>query len=378
MATVTKTDIDVKYVLGTSAQRGTLTAAQKKGMVFFDTTEKSIFMYDDSLTTPDLTRVVGEVKNVSWNNSTSTLTITPFSGEAVTVNLSTGNLSQAINELQTQISTIETKLATIENGAQANKIESVKVNGTALSISSKAVDVKVGGNLASGAGSSLAVNFSAAYNSADKKIYFYNSATAGASSEGAIASIDATEFIKDGMVNNVSFNASTKKLTITFNTDSGKSDIVVDMTSLVDTYTAATNGGLSLANNAFSLKIANDSQGYLYTDATGLHINVSNVNNHAVTSLNGIVGDMVIQGNGGDIDPIIVTTKHADIPNSGSEDDDNCVSLDIDTVAALKKFATEGATSEDVDLLGLSVTTELVDETTRVIVDATPKWYKLS
>lgn len=54
-----------------------------------------------------------------------------------------------------------------------------------------------------------------------------------------IASIDATAFIKDGMVDNVSFNESTKILTITFNTVSGKEAINVDLSALVDTYNGA-------------------------------------------------------------------------------------------------------------------------------------------
>lgn len=167
------------------------------------------------------------------------------------------------------------KLSNIESGAQVNKIEKIKVNGTELPIDSpKTVDIGIGGNLLSGNGKNTEVNLSVAYNSADKKIYFYNSDIAGIDATGAIASIDATEFIKDGMVSDVSFNTATQDLTLTFNTDSGKSDIVVNMASLVDTYTAAVNGGLSLdlLNNAFSIKIAPDSKQVLLVDAYGLHI----------------------------------------------------------------------------------------------------------
>lgn len=60
-----------------------------------------------------------------------------------------------------------------------------------------------------------------------------------------IAEIDASDFIKDGMVNNVVFNEETKHVTITFNTDAGHEAIDVDLSTLVDTYKAGT--GLSLA-----------------------------------------------------------------------------------------------------------------------------------
>ena len=66
--------------------------------------------------------------------------------------------------------------------------------------------------------------------------------------EGVVISeIDASEFIKDGMIQSVLFNPETKHVTITFNTDAGHEAIDVDLSTLVDTYKAGT--GLSLANN---------------------------------------------------------------------------------------------------------------------------------
>lgn len=51
-----------------------------------------------------------------------------------------------------------------------------------------------------------------------------------------VSEINASAFIKDGMLNTASFNESTKKLTLSFNTDAGIENIEVDLTSLVDTY----------------------------------------------------------------------------------------------------------------------------------------------
>lgn len=62
-----------------------------------------------------------------------------------------------------------------------------------------------------------------------------------------VSTIDASDFIKDGMVKSVVFNENTKHLTITFNTDAGQDAIDVDLTKLVDTYK---NGkGLALAED---------------------------------------------------------------------------------------------------------------------------------
>ncbi len=62
------------------------------------------------------------------------------------------------------------------------------------------------------------------YSKTDKKIYFKNG------NSSTIKTIDATDFIKDGMVENVVI--SDGKLVITFNTDSGKSDIEIPLTSI--------------------------------------------------------------------------------------------------------------------------------------------------
>lgn len=62
-----------------------------------------------------------------------------------------------------------------------------------------------------------------------------------------ISEIDASAFIKDGMIQSVLFDAQTKHVTITFNTDAGREAIDVDLSTLVDTYKAGT--GLSLAND---------------------------------------------------------------------------------------------------------------------------------
>ena len=62
-----------------------------------------------------------------------------------------------------------------------------------------------------------------------------------------ISEIDASAFIKDGMIQSVAFDTETKHVTITFNTDAGSKPIDVDLSTLVDTYKAGT--GLSLATD---------------------------------------------------------------------------------------------------------------------------------
>ena len=63
----------------------------------------------------------------------------------------------------------------------------------------------------------------AAYDSQEKKINFYHG-------DAVVASVDATAFIKDGMVSNVSITDG--NLVITFNVDAGKQDIVIPLSSI--------------------------------------------------------------------------------------------------------------------------------------------------
>lgn len=89
--------------------------------------------------------------------------------------------------------------------------------------------------------------------------------------DAKIAEIDATDFIKDGMVNKVEFDPTSKILTITFNTDSGKEAITVNLSSLVDTYTAG--NGIAIAGNVVSVKRDPSSEGnFLSVGTAGVKI----------------------------------------------------------------------------------------------------------
>ena len=83
-----------------------------------------------------------------------------------------------------------------------------------------------------------------------------------------IAEIDATAFIKDGMVESATY--ANGKITLTFNTDAGKEAIDIDVSSLVDTYEAG--AGLTLADHTFSVKKDNTSEGFLSVSADGVKI----------------------------------------------------------------------------------------------------------
>ena len=111
---------------------------------------------------------------------------------------------------------------------------------------------------------------SAQYNATDKTIEFYNSAGTKLNTD-----IDASAFIKDGMVDTVS--VTNGKLVITFNTDSGKSDIEIPISDIFD------------ASNYYT-KTEIDNAGYLTSsDLSGYVQKVSSTDN-AITRFDGTSG----------------------------------------------------------------------------------------
>ena len=114
-----------------------------------------------------------------------------------------------------------------------------------------------------------------------------------------ISRVNANAFVKDGLLESATYNANTHILTLTFNTDAGKSAIDVDLGTLVDTYTAG--DGLYFSDEGhhnFAIKIATGSESFLSVDANGLKISgigtaISTAVGNAKTELEGKISDEV-------------------------------------------------------------------------------------
>lgn len=112
-----------------------------------------------------------------------------------------------------------------------------------------------------------------------------------------ISKVNANAFVKDGLLESATYNANTHILTLTFNTDAGKSAIDVDLGTLVDTYTAG--DGLYFSDEGhhnFAIKIATDSESFLSVDANGLKVSgiataISTAVGSAKTELEGKISD---------------------------------------------------------------------------------------
>ena len=102
-----------------------------------------------------------------------------------------------------------------------------------------------------------------------------------------ITTIPASDFIKDGMLENATYDEETHKITLTFNTDAGKQPIELNLSDLVDTYEAG--NGLGLTGKVFSIKKSAeaDSEGFLKVGTDGVKVSgIQDAINKAANKIN--------------------------------------------------------------------------------------------
>lgn len=89
-----------------------------------------------------------------------------------------------------------------------------------------------------------------------------------------VAEMDATAFVKDGMISSVDYSKTDKQLTITWNTDAGKDATILDVSDLVDTYTADEKS-IVLSDHTFSVKLDENTNNKLTVSDNGLLVDIS-------------------------------------------------------------------------------------------------------
>lgn len=85
-----------------------------------------------------------------------------------------------------------------------------------------------------------------------------------------VSEIDATPFIRDGMLNDVEYDAETNTLTFTWNTEAGEKSDTVVLSDIIEPYTAG--NGLALTGNEFAIKVDTESEAFLTTGENGLKL----------------------------------------------------------------------------------------------------------
>lgn len=166
-----------------------------------------------------------------------------------------------------------------DNGLKANiDLSAFGVKG--VTAGEKVISVSTDGLLSS--------TLSLKYDSATKKINLYGKAE---DETNLISAIDATDFIKDGMLEKAELvtNPEGQKegtyIVLTWNTAAGKEAMPIDVSSLIDTYTAKADGGLVLEDHAFSVDTAKIATVELVNGVVD-----------RVTTLEGKVGSAAVEG----------------------------------------------------------------------------------
>lgn len=86
-----------------------------------------------------------------------------------------------------------------------------------------------------------------------------------------VATLDMSKFVVDGMIESVTYDKEKHTLTITWNTAAGKQPITIDLSNLIDIYTAG--NGIDVSDNGvISIKLAKGNQDYLVLDENGLKL----------------------------------------------------------------------------------------------------------
>lgn len=152
---------------------------------------------------------------------------------------------------------------------QGNVTLSLGANGLKAEDTTALRDV-TGQNFIKKSGTNVEGHLNLTYNTETKKINLEGF------DSSIIASIDATAFIKDGMINTVELVTDPKShdpgtyLVITFNTDAGKDAIYLDVSSLIDVYKG--HNGIKVTGKDIHLIIDPTSEPYLSLSDNGIKL----------------------------------------------------------------------------------------------------------
>lgn len=162
-----------------------------------------------------------------------------------------------INDLKDRATAIEDDYLT---SADKNELQDA-IDAIEIPVLGVAADDKI---LALGTDKLIAATVSLDYDSDAKAIKLYGK------DKVELGSVDATPFIKDGMLHDVDYNAENNTLTFTWNTDAGDKTDTVVLSDIIEPYTAG--NGLVLEGNEFAAKLADGSEGFLTITEDGIKL----------------------------------------------------------------------------------------------------------
>jgi hypothetical protein len=170
------------------------------------------------------------------------------SGEPIVIDFDVYTKSEA----DTLLEALDTRIETLEQKEDKDTTYSVKADEKILKLEGTEFSTVA------------SLNYVAATETSEAKIQLLGI-------DGALVSeIDATPFVKDGMLEDVEYDAAFNTLTFTWNTVAGSKIDSVILSDIIEPYTAG--NGLNLSGNEFNVNLAASSEGFLTVDANGLKL----------------------------------------------------------------------------------------------------------
>lgn len=113
--------------------------------------------------------------------------------------------------------------------------------------------------------------------------------------DAVVSELDATAFIKDGMLDKAEYDTATKELVLTWNTLSGKESMRVPLGTLVDIYTAGK--GINITNKNVSVKVDTASEAFLTVGEAGVKLSgvqdaINTAKNEAIAIITPAIQDL--------------------------------------------------------------------------------------
>ena len=230
------------------------------------------------------------------------------------------------------------------------KVTGVKANDKVLSLTDKKLSTTLG----------------LSYDSENKKIKLTGI------NKAEIASIDATDFIKDGMLKSASFTGAAGEsgqhkncIKLVFNSDGPADPIYIDVSSLVDTYTAKAGSGLTLNDHEFGIDTSVIATAQSVTNVSSA---VSNLSETAVQSASAAAesnyvkatvsqsGTALTVGATATVQPIATASAETSAPKKGLAEASD-VKTYVDTeVAKVKQASSDASAKVDTAIASLNAT----------------------
>ena len=212
----------------------------------------------------------------------------------------------------------------------------------------------------------LSATLGLSYDSENKKIKLTGI------NKAEIASIDATDFIKDGMLKSASFTGAAGEsgqhkncIKLVFNSDGPVDPIYIDVSSLVDTYTAKAGSGLTLNDHEFGIDTSVIATAESVTNVSN---DVSNLSKTAVQSASAAAesnyvkatvlknGTALTVGATATIQPMATASAETSAPKKGLAEASDVKTYVDKEVANAKQASADASAKVDTAIAALNAT----------------------